>query len=280
MTTLTPPPPEHPERPGALPAAPSGGAALPPWQWWMPFAVLLLTLIAASLIFVILAAIAGADAGDPPPGVSMVATFAQDVLLVVGAVLLGALAIRPTAAQYGLRPTRLWRAVGIVLLAYIGFIVFAAGYQAIFDITAEEDLADDLGVKDSTAALVAAAILVTIVAPIVEEVFFRGFMFTTLRRSLGVVAAALLTGVMFGLVHAGSSPSAFLVPLGIFGALLCFVYWRTGSLYPCIALHAVNNSIAFGATVDWDWQIPLLLAGSLATLSLIAVYAPRARPLA
>ena len=35
------------------------------------------------------------------------------------------------------------------------------------------------------------------------------------------------------------------------------LYERTGSLYPCIGLHCVNNSVAFSSTQDWTWQIPV-----------------------
>ena len=53
---------------------------------------------------------------------------------------------------------------------------------------------------------------------------------------------------MFGAIHAGSSDPAFLVPLGLLGMGLCLLYVRTGSLYPCVAAHALNNSIAFGVS--------------------------------
>ena len=55
---------------------------------------------------------------------------------------------------------------------------------------------------------------------------------------------------------------AFLVPLAFFGFVLCLIYARTGSLYPCIALHCANNSIAFGVSQHWTWQIAVLFAGS------------------
>jgi hypothetical protein len=41
-------------------------------------------------------------------------------------------------------------------------------------------------------------------------------------------------------------------------------------LYPCVALHAVNNAIAFGVTQDWTWQIPLLVvAGTSVSLLIV-----------
>ena len=44
----------------------------------------------------------------------------------------------------------------------------------------------------------------------------------------------------------------FLVPLGVFGALLCLLYYRTGSLLPCMVLHALNNSLALGVSQSWE----------------------------
>ena len=59
----------------------------------------------------------------------------------------------------------------------------------------------------------------------------------------------------------------FLVPLAVFGFVLCLLYWRTGSLYPCIALHALNNCLAFGVSQNWDWQIPVLMVAALTVIS-------------
>jgi membrane protease YdiL (CAAX protease family) len=70
-------------------------------------------------------------------------------------------------------------------------------------------------------------------------------------------------------IHAGSSDPAFLVPLAALGMGLCLLYVRTGSLYPCIAAHALNNSIAFGASLDWTWEIAPLTAGALAAITVV-----------
>jgi membrane protease YdiL (CAAX protease family) len=69
----------------------------------------------------------------------------------------------------------------------------------------------------------------------------------------------------------GSADAQFLLPLGFFGFALCLLRERTGSLYPCMALHCINNSIAFGSTQNWDWQILPLLVGALGTISLAAI---------
>ena len=66
-----------------------------------------------------------------------------------------------------------------------------------------------------------------------------------------LVWAALLDGVVFGLGHAPAAPIQ-LIALGAFGVGLCLLYWRTQSIIPCMALHALNNSITFGAAKDLD----------------------------
>jgi len=71
---------------------------------------------------------------------------------------------------------------------------------------------------------------------------------------------------VFGLIH---FKPEFVAPLAVLGVALCLLYAQTGSLLPCIALHSLNNSLAFGVTQGWTWQIPLLMVVSLAILTLI-----------
>jgi uncharacterized protein len=146
----------------------------------------------------------------------------------------------------------------------------------LLNIKSEDDLPEQLGVDESTLALIAVAILVTVIAPIAEEFFFRGFFFTSLRNWKGLWPAAIITGLVFGGIHAGSSPVGYLVPLAVLGFLFCLLYARTGSLYPCIVLHCANNSLAFGVSQDWGWEIPVLFVASMGIISLAAV-AVRAR---
>jgi uncharacterized protein len=85
-------------------------------------------------------------------------------------------------------------------------------------------------------------------------------------------------GILFGLAHTGSASSRYLVPLGFLGFVLCLVRWRTGSLYPCIALHSLNNSLALGiGQLHWSTvEIIALAAGSLCVVGVLT--APLAAP--
>ena len=212
------------------------------------------------------AAAAGAELDDPPPWVNIVGTVIQDGALIGSALLFARLTSRPRPGDFGLRATPLGPALGWTLAAWTSFFVFTIAWVSALGIEERDDLPSELGADESTLALIAVGVLVTVVAPIAEEFFFRGFFFNALRGWRGVWPAAILTGLTFGAIHAGSAPVGYLVPLAAFGVALCLLYVRTGSLYPCIALHALNNSLAFGVSQGWDWQIPLVMLGANAVI--------------
>jgi uncharacterized protein len=228
--------------------------------------------------YIVLGAIAGAAGADidhPPSGVEIGATVIQDLALIVSALLFARLVTRPRPWHFGLRRTRFWPAAGWVVVAWMGFFIFSAVWIAALGIHERDDLPKELGAGNSVVALAAVAVLVAVVAPIAEEFFFRGYFFTALRSWKGPWIAAAITGVVFGAIHVGSAPAGYLVPLAAFGFALCLLYWRTGSLYPCMALHALNNSLAFGVSQGWSWQVPLLMLG--ANLAIGAIVLPLGR---
>ena len=215
----------------------------------------------------VVAAAAGASLSHPPKVVGLISTVIQDAAFVVAPVLLAAQYARPRAAEFGLRPTALKRAVLAVILGGVAFYVFAGAWISALKISDKEKLLDQLGANENAVSLVAVCLLTCVIAPICEEFFFRGFFFTALRSRLGPWLAATITGVVFGAIHGASAPIGYLVPLAFFGFVLCVIYWKTQSLYPCIALHALNNAIAVGQTEHWNWQIPVLVVAALATIA-------------
>jgi membrane protease YdiL (CAAX protease family) len=263
----------HPERPEGAPERPA--AAAPSWPLWTAFAALVAGWLGGSVIgaVVYLVAGVGGQAGEAPMGYQLLANLGFDVCLVGAAVVFARLGGRVTPASFGLVRTRFWRAVGWMAGAYVTYLVLSAIWLQAWGVQDEKDDITTKLTNDPTPATVAGlAIFAVVVAPIVEEVFFRGFVFTAMRSKLNVAGAAIVTGVMFGVVHAFGSPLSFLFPLAVLGIVLCLVYWKTGSLLPCIALHALNNCIALSTALGWSWQIPLLALGSLATIA--AILAP------
>lgn len=243
------------------------------WAPWTAVAAFV-TGIAFTLVGVILvgavAAIFGASFDDPPPAVNIVATAVQDAAF-VGAAVLFAGRIGPVLpAQFGFVRTRIRPAIGWMLFAYVVYIALGQVWAAIVDTNKVDKLPDSLGVDQSTAALVAVCVLVTVIAPLAEETFFRGYFYGSLRNWRGPWLAAVLTGLLFGAVHAGGTDLVFLPPLAVLGFVLCVLRERTGSLLPCIALHAVNNALAFGITEDWPAGGVLLLAVGAVLVTMLA----------
>jgi membrane protease YdiL (CAAX protease family) len=78
-----------------------------------------------------------------------------------------------------------------------------------------------------------------IVAPVCEEVVFRGYLYGVGKRFLGPVVAAAVTALIFSAAHASI---VALLPLFLFGLLLTWLYERTGSLWAPIASHACFNA--------------------------------------
>ncbi len=96
-------------------------------------------------------------------------------------------------------------------------------------------------IRRSPVAMAIAFLLIGLLAPVAEEVFFRGFAYRALRERFGVTAGILLSGLLFAAIH--GNPLA-LLPLWAIGALLAVLRERTGSLLAPIALHCANNSLA------------------------------------
>jgi membrane protease YdiL (CAAX protease family) len=233
-----------------------------------------------AIVIGVIAQAAGARLSKPPPSVNLIENFVFDVSFVAAASFLAFVHGRAKPADFGFRRARLGRAIGAFVVAAIGYYVVSAVYATLLHLHGTDKLPKEFGVNKSTAALIGTAVFVCVLAPIVEEFFFRGFVFGALRRwrvriarcDVGVVLAAIVTGIFFGAVHATSASPQYLVPLGFLGFVLCLVRWRTGSLYPCMALHSFNNSLALGVNaLHWTvGPIVALIVGSLAVIGFIS----------
>jgi membrane protease YdiL (CAAX protease family) len=275
-----PAPPERPERPSA---AARLGDAIPPWPGWSAPAALFAGFAGAlfcAFLISIVATIFGADfdGDDTPPAVSILSTIGQDGCLIAAAYFFARMVGLPRPSQFGLRLPKLKTAVIYVVGGYVTFIIFSLVWLAIIgEADTKDTITEDLGAKDSTIALIAVTFLVCVCAPLAEEFFFRGYFFGALRSN-GFWPAALLTGLTFGIVHVFGSPIAFILPLAALGAGLCFIREKTGSLYPCIALHCINNTVAMSGSEGWDWQVPVVLLAAAACIVLFLWLGLRAWP--
>ncbi|GJL54460.1 MAG: hypothetical protein NPIRA02_15920 [Nitrospirales bacterium] len=82
---------------------------------------------------------------------------------------------------------------------------------------------------------------VAVLAPIFEEIIFRGIVYASLRRRFGWILSAVLSAAIFALVHGYGMVG--LLAVGWSGFLWAWAYEKTGSLLPGIAAHALNNFV-------------------------------------
>jgi membrane protease YdiL (CAAX protease family) len=137
--------------------------------------------------------------------------------------------------------------VGLIVSVILGNLLQAAG----LDQSAQDKQLIEPLKKAPLWVTLAMVIGGTFVAPAVEELFFRGYIFRALAVRKGVPVAYLIGAGAFAAYH-------FIAPLipvlFVIGLLLCYAYRRTGNLLANITAHAVNNGTAFAIAL----LLPLL----------------------
>ncbi len=141
---------------------------------------------------------------------------------------------------FGLRRPASWMAAaGWAFGLLVVFFAIAAALEPVLGGGEEQGLDPSGWRSDRAFAFVLNAIVIAGVAPIVEELMYRGLGYTLLAP-LGAAGAIVVIGIAFALAHGliRAFPVLFLI-----GAGLAFLRWRTGSIYPAIILHACFNGV-------------------------------------
>lgn len=147
---------------------------------------------------------------------------------------------RDVRQTYGFAGTKASAFIGGTFLI-TGFfpinIVLASGLMKLFPTSTEYVETAFSGIMGDN---VLAALLVIAMAPAVcEEMLFRGLVLHSLKARYRAVTAIAITAALFGVYH--MSLVKF-IPTGLLGLLLCYVVWRTGSIYPAMLMHFLNNA--------------------------------------
>lgn len=83
-----------------------------------------------------------------------------------------------------------------------------------------------------------------VIAPLVEEIFFRGFIYTGLREKYGWIAAALISAGLFALAHI---QPLTMPPIFLMGLVFAYLYQRTQSIWPAVIMHLATNTLGLTA---------------------------------
>jgi len=113
-------------------------------------------------------------------------------------------------------------------------------------ISAESERLQDLG----SGYLILVLLVVVVLAPIFEELFFRGLFYPALRRRLGPTSAIILNGAIFGILH---FQPLFMISLVLVGIVLAYLYEKTDSLAAPMIAHALYNLVVIIVSLLAGW---------------------------
>ena len=144
------------------------------------------------------------------------------------------------------RPTSWWVALGIGVGIIIGMTVLTTLLGPVLHPGREQGVTPDVWRPSHAAAYVANGLVICIVAPIVEELTFRGLGYSLLER-FGRWTAIVLVGIAFGLAHGLVEALPF---LAAFGAALAYLRSKVNSVYPGMFVHGLFNAVALTVAVS------------------------------
>jgi membrane protease YdiL (CAAX protease family) len=170
--------------------------------------------------------------------------------LIQFAVVLGVLLLisvrAPKAELFALRRPRSWSlAIGISILVYVGMLLLSLAISPFLDPAEEQGLVPETWPPPDAGAFGLNVFVVVAVAPVIEELTFRGLGFTLLLR-FGRWIAIVGTAVAFTLAHGLIEAAPQILALGLG---LAYLRHRSSSVYPSILLHASFNALALSFAV-------------------------------
>jgi membrane protease YdiL (CAAX protease family) len=123
-----------------------------------------------------------------------------------------------------------------VIISIIGIIV-----SNLFKFKVQpQEVAEMLSIASTGRERVLALLIGAVIAPLSEELYFRGFLFPAVKKMTGTVPAVILTSAFFGFLH--FDVIRFL-PITLAGIWLNVIYIKTESLYASMIVHSVWNAI-------------------------------------
>jgi membrane protease YdiL (CAAX protease family) len=154
------------------------------------------------------------------------------------------------------RPSSWWTALKIGLGIGAGMILLSYLLNPLLHPGREQGITPDTWQPKHAAAYIANGIVIAVVAPIVEELTFRGVGYSLLAR-YGRWVAIITTGVAFGLAH--GLVQAFPL-LAAFGIGLAYLRSRVNSVYPGMIVHGLFNAVAITVAVAGKPQADMVRA--------------------
>lgn len=151
---------------------------------------------------------------------------------------------------YSFRQTLGWRWGGFKIWHILAILMFFFALAPVLTWAFGEQDNDFLKIlRSSRSAVYLVAVFAVFTAPLVEEVVYRGILYSAFQRKLGVVWGVVLVTFLFALIHVPQYSKdwvpdiASITLIVLLSLVLTLVRVKTGNLLPCIVLHTVFNGI-------------------------------------
>ena len=155
-------------------------------------------------------------------------------------------ALTTTREELGLTDLPTWTDILLAPICFIAYYLIAISLTSLFSFFPWFDAAEaqDLGFTYLFAApdKIIAFLALVVIAPIVEEVIFRGWLYGKLRAKYRLIPCVLLVSLLFGVLHTQWNVGVNVFAMSI---VLCIEREITGTVYSGILLHMIKNGLAF-----------------------------------
>lgn len=178
--------------------------------------------------------------------------FLQIVILFLPLYLLVIRKYKANLADFGFKKVKLSKLFSTVFLSYVFYIIVSIIisnylFQNNLEIPGYEPQESHIPLfGEDLIGLLIAPFFIIIIAPFLEEIFFRGFIYRTLTKIWPIWLSSIIGAALFALFHFEFQS---IIPLFFLGLILNYNYQRTNSLWTSVAFHALNNAIAFAFEV-------------------------------
>ena len=227
----------------------------PPWGLWGALGILILSfalMVVTQVLFLVpytlwrgvrLDALGEFALKDPGAIFMQIASIVPAHLLTLGATWLVVTRVgkypffRTLGWEWG-RGFSFWRCAGLAGLLYLAGL-------SILQFSAPVDNALERLIQSSRAAALATAFAATLTAPLVEELVFRGLLYSALKRLAGTVWAVLIVVVLFAVIHVPQYWPSYgvIATILLLSFTLTLIRARTGRLLPCFVIHLIFNGV-------------------------------------
>jgi membrane protease YdiL (CAAX protease family) len=129
-----------------------------------------------------------------------------------------------------------------IIIVWPILVLISLVSKAIFFEFSEQDIVKGLRRLNNSTELISVFIMIVIIAPIIEEILFRGLIYRVFKGILGPFFAAVLSSVLFSFVHLNLLSFPYLF---IFGIILCVYYEKENTIIIPILIHSIFNLIMF-----------------------------------